>query len=149
MRGMRVAITGAGNRAAMSFDRDYVPLRWRSNFASQPSGGRSASTFVRASPRASALPLPHSAAYCRIRSPRVSYRRTAASWLIRAILPLAASAASTFECVAGASTQPAGPDGGAPTARAIVDELERLGRLHEKGLLTVEECAQMKTRLIS
>lgn len=32
---------------------------------------------------------------------------------------------------------------------AIVGELERLGRLHEKGLLTAGEFAQMKSRLIS
>lgn len=50
---------------------------------------------------------------------------------------------------AQARPQPPAPDGGAPTARAIVDELERLGRLREKGLLTEEEFAQMKTRLIS
>jgi hypothetical protein len=50
---------------------------------------------------------------------------------------------------AQAPAQPTAPDDGAPTARSIVDELERLGRLHEKGLLTAEEFAQMKTRLIS
>jgi hypothetical protein len=49
---------------------------------------------------------------------------------------------------AHAAAQPPAPDG-APTTRTIIDELERLSRLYEKGLLTAEEFAQMKTRLIS
>jgi hypothetical protein len=50
---------------------------------------------------------------------------------------------------AHAAAQPPAPDDGARTTRTIIDELERLSRLHEKGLLTAEEFAQMKTRLIS
>ncbi len=50
---------------------------------------------------------------------------------------------------ARAAARPAAPDGGAPTNAGIVGELERLGRLQEKGLLTADEFAQMKTRLIS
>jgi len=56
--------------------------------------------------------------------------------------PAAEPSAVTVHAVAPA------PDDGARTTRTIIDELERVSRLHEKGLLTAEEFAQMKTRLI-
>jgi len=51
-------------------------------------------------------PSPHKASYCLRRSARMSYSRTAAPWLMNAILSLAASAASSLASLTGVRRQP-------------------------------------------